>query len=55
MGISLQKNYPNQDYPIWDKSCIFAGKLLIQKDFITQEKSAYMVYDPFFGLWLQGV
>lgn len=28
---------------------------LLEKDFITQEKSAYMVYDPFFGLWLQGV
>ena len=26
---------------------------LLEKDFITQEKSAYMVYDPFFGLWLK--
>ena len=25
---------------------------LLDKDFITQEKSTYMVYDPFFALWL---
>ena len=26
---------------------------LLDKDFITLEKNAYMVYDPFFALWLQ--
>ena len=26
---------------------------LLEKDFITQEKSVYMIYDPFFGLWLK--
>lgn len=26
---------------------------LLDKDFITQDKSVYMVYDPFFALWLQ--
>jgi hypothetical protein len=25
---------------------------LLDKDLITQEKDAYMVYDPFFALWL---
>ena len=25
---------------------------LLDKDFITQEKSTYMVHDPFFALWL---
>lgn len=26
---------------------------LLDKDFITQDKNTYMVYDPFFALWLQ--
>lgn len=26
---------------------------LLDKDFITQDKNVYMVYDPFFALWLQ--
>ena len=26
---------------------------LLDKDFITQEKNIYMIYDPFFSLWLQ--
>ena len=26
---------------------------LLDKDFITQDKDGYMVYDPFFALWLQ--
>lgn len=26
---------------------------LLDKDFITQDKNIYMVYDPFFALWLQ--
>ena len=30
-----------------------AVRNLLEKDFVTQEKSAYMVYDPFFGLWLK--
>ncbi len=25
---------------------------LLEKDLITQEKDSYMVYDPFFALWL---
>lgn len=28
---------------------------LLEKDFITQEKNTYMVYDPFFSLWLQQI
>lgn len=31
---------------------IAAVRGLLDKDFITQEKSTYMVYDPFFALWL---
>ena len=30
-----------------------AVRSLLDKDFITQEKSVYMIYDPFFSLWLQ--
>ena len=26
---------------------------LLDKDFITQDKGEYMVYDPFFALWLR--
>ena len=26
---------------------------ILDKDFITQDKNTYMVYDPFFGLWMQ--
>ena len=30
-----------------------AAKGLLDKDFITQEAGAYMVYDQFFALWLR--
>ena len=27
---------------------------LLEKDFITQDKDSYSLYDPFFALWLRG-
>ena len=33
-------------------SVISAVKSLLEKDFITQEKNVYSVYDKFFGLWM---
>ena len=32
-----------------------AVRSLLDKDLITEDKGAYMVYDPFFALWLRRV
>lgn len=41
-------------YGLWSPSSVVSAlKGLLDKDFITQEKDAYMVYDKFFALWLQ--
>ncbi|MBR0272703.1 MAG: ATP-binding protein [Bacteroidaceae bacterium] len=40
-------------YKLWSASSVMsAAKALLDKDFITQEQGAYMVYDQFFALWL---
>ena len=40
-------------YRLWSASSVMsAAKALLDKDFITQEQGAYMVYDQFFALWL---
>ena len=41
-------------YGLWSPSSVVSAlKGLLDKDFVTQEKGAYMVYDKFFALWLQ--
>lgn len=41
-------------YHLWSASSVMsAAKGLLDKDFITQEGGAYMVYDQFFALWLR--
>ena len=41
-------------YHLWSASSVMsAAKGLLDKDFITQEAGAYMVYDQFFALWLR--
>lgn len=41
-------------YKLWSASSVMsAAKALMEKDFITQENGAYMVYDQFFALWLR--
>ena len=40
-------------YQLWSASSVMsAAKALLDKDFVTQEENAYMVYDQFFALWL---
>ena len=40
-------------YKLWSASSVMsAAKALLEKDFITQEQGAYVVYDQFFALWL---
>jgi hypothetical protein len=40
-------------YRLWSASSVMsAAKALLEKDFITQEQGAYVVYDQFFALWL---
>ena len=42
------------DYHIYDKMlvCVMSAvKALLDKDFITQDGNAYIVYDQFFALW----
>lgn len=40
-------------YKLWSASSVMsAAKALLEKDFITQEQGAYIVYDQFFALWL---
>jgi len=41
-------------YRLWSSSSVMsATKGLLEKDFITHENGAFMVYDPFFALWMQ--
>lgn len=40
-------------YQLWSASSVMSAvKALLDKDFITQEGSTYLVYDQFFALWL---
>ena len=39
-------------YQLWSASSVMSAvKALLDKDFITQDGNAYMVYDQFFALW----
>ena len=39
-------------YQLWSASSVMSAiKALLDKDFVTQEGSAYIVYDHFFALW----
>lgn len=41
-------------YGLWSPSSVMSAlKALLDKDFVTQEKDAYQVYDKFFALWLR--
>ena len=41
-------------YRLWSPSSVMsAAKALLEKDLITQEHSAYSIYDQFFALWLR--
>ena len=41
-------------YQLMSSSSVSSAlKALLDKDFITQEKGSYMVYDQFFALWLK--
>ena len=41
-------------YGLWSPSSVMSAlKALLDKDFVTQEKDTYMIYDKFFALWLQ--
>lgn len=41
-------------YGLWSPSNVMSAlKALLDKDFVTQEKDAYQVYDKFFALWLR--
>lgn len=41
-------------YQLWSASSVMsATKALLDKDFITQDRNAYLVYDPFFALWIR--
>lgn len=40
-------------YQLWSPSSVMSAiKALLDKDFVTQEGGAYIIYDQFFGLWL---
>ena len=41
-------------YRLWSSSSVVSAvKGLMEKDFVTIEDGAYLVYDPFFGLWMR--
>ncbi len=46
-------HYVKKESKLWSASSVMsAAKALLEKDFITQEQGAYVVYDRFFALWL---
>ena len=45
-GIFIKK------YQLWSASSVMSAvKALLDKDFVTQDSNAYIIYDQFFALW----
>lgn len=50
----VTKGYAGPEYHLHTASVVTAAtRSLLEKDFITQTKDAYTVYDPFFARWLK--